>query len=201
VIRVTGEAVGRVNGLAVIQQTNTGLILPIEASVTPSMTKQGGKIIATGKLGEIAKEAVSNVSAIIKAYSGKDVSDFDIHIQFLQAYEGVEGDSASVSVATAVISALEKIPIRQDVAMTGSLSIRGEVLPIGGVNAKIEAAIQAGIKEVIIPEMNAKDVLLKQEEKKKIQITPVTSLSEVIQRAFKWKKFNKNVLRKIKKVA
>ena len=70
--------------------------------------------------------------------TGKDISDYDIHIQFVDTH-GVDGDSASITIATAVISALEEIPIRQDLAMTGSLSVRGEVLPIGGVTAKIEA--------------------------------------------------------------
>ena len=96
----------------------SGIILPIESQVTP-----GGKeseIIATGKLGEIAKEAVKNVSAIIKRYFGEDIKEtYDIYVQFLQTYEGVEGDSASIAVATAIISALKKIPIRQDTAMTG----------------------------------------------------------------------------------
>ena len=78
----------------------------------------------------------------------------DIHIQFLQTYEGVEGDSASVSIATAVISAIEQIPIRQDLAMTGSLTVRGEVLPVGGVSSKVSAAVTAGFKEVIVPKSN-----------------------------------------------
>ena len=91
----------------------------------------GGKkaeFIATGKLGEIAKEAIKNVSAIILKSFGEDIKEtYDIYIQFLQTYEGVEGDSASIAVATAIISALKKVPIKQTVAMTGSLSVRGEV--------------------------------------------------------------------------
>ncbi len=72
--------------------------------------------------------------------TGTDVSRHDVHIQFCWDIEGVEGDSASVSIATAVISAIEKIPVDQTVAMTGSLSVRGDVLPVGGVTYKIEAA-------------------------------------------------------------
>ncbi|MBU0761413.1 MAG: ATP-dependent protease LonB, partial [Candidatus Altiarchaeota archaeon] len=99
-----GSKVGRVNGLAVMGEGGT--VLPIVAEVAPAHSQKSGIIIATGKLGEIAKEAVTNVSALVKKMSGKHVSNHDIHIQFLQTYEGVEGDSASVSVAVAVISAL-----------------------------------------------------------------------------------------------
>ncbi len=199
VIQTKGSKEGRVNGLAVISNTNTGIILPIEATITPALAKERGSIIATGKLGKIATEAVTNVSAIIKKYSGKSIRDYDIHIQFLQAYEGVEGDSASISIATAIVSALEKIPIKQDLSMTGSLSVRGEVLPIGGVNAKIKASIDAGIKNVIIPKMNEKDVLLSKEDLKKIKIIPVNTIDEVLEHACIWSKSKKKILAKIKK--
>jgi hypothetical protein len=101
-------------------------------------------------LKEIAQESIKNVSAIIKKFTGRDIKNMDIHIQFIGTYGGVDGDSASISVATAVISAVEGIPIHQDLAMTGSLSVRGEVLPVGGVTYKIEAAAKAGIKKVLI---------------------------------------------------
>ncbi len=175
-----GSAVGRVNGLAVSADGDAGMVLPIEAEVAPAASKAEGKIIATGKLGEIAKEAVQNVSALVKKISGKDISQYDIHIQFLQTYEGVEGDSASVSVATAVVSALERIPIRQDVAMTGSLSVRGEVLPVGGVSAKVSAAVQAGFKEVIVPLSNLEDIVLPEYEQGKIKISSAKTLSDVL---------------------
>jgi Lon-like ATP-dependent protease len=199
VIRHSGAAVGRVNGLAVIAESDSGLILPIEAAVTPSLAREHGEIIATGQLGKMAQEAVKNVSAIIKKYSGKDISSFDIHIQFLQTYEGVEGDSASISVGAAVVSALENIDIRQDTAMTGSLSVRGEVLPVGGINAKLEAAIDAGIKRVIIPKMNEKDVLLDKTDRKKLEIIPVSNMAEVIEHAFHWKSSSKKILGKIRR--
>lgn len=179
-----GSAVGRVNGLAVMADGDAGLLMPIEAEIAPAASKAEGKIIATGKLGEIAKEAVSNVSAIIKKISGKDISTHDIHIQFLQSYSGVEGDSASVSVAAAVISSLEMLPVRQDIAMTGSLSVRGEVLPVGGVSAKVEAAIDAGLKEVIIPKANAQDVILPQDKLSRIILRPASNLLDVVEYSF-----------------
>ncbi|QGN07525.1 ATP-dependent protease LonB [Halorhabdus sp. CBA1104] len=173
-----GDAVGRVNGLAVMGE-DSGIVMPVMAEVAPS---QGpGEVIATGKLQEIAMEAVQNVSAIIKKFSDEDISEKDIHIQFVQSYEGVEGDSASVTVATAVISALENIPVEQNIAMTGSLSVRGDVLPVGGVTHKIEAAAKTGLDKVIIPKANEQDVMIEDEYKDQIEIIPVTHLSEVLE--------------------
>jgi len=134
-------------------------------------------------LKKIAREAVDNVSALIKKVSGKDTRTMDVHIQFIGTYEGVEGDSASISIATAVLSAFENIPVDQSVAMTGSLSVRGDVLPVGGVTYKIEAAAHAGIKTVIIPKSNMGDVLIEDEYKDKIEIIPVSNITEVLDRS------------------
>ncbi|MBI5393195.1 ATP-dependent protease LonB [Candidatus Woesearchaeota archaeon] len=200
VIITRGKRVGRVNGLAVMGDGSSfsGIILPIESEVTP-----GGKeseIIATGKLGEIAKEAVKNVTAIIKRYFGEDIKEkYDIYVQFIQTYEGVEGDSASIAVATSVISALKNIPIKQEYAMTGSLSVRGEVLPIGGVTAKVEAAIEAGLKYVIAPKSNMQDIVIPEEQLKKITIIPVENIREVLQEVLDWKG-NQKVLDKILRI-
>jgi ATP-dependent Lon protease len=186
--RTLGEEVGVVNGLAVhsgdpSMSEFSGLVLPIVAEVTPAGSQSEGKVIATGKLGDIAKESVQNISAIIKKYMGRDISKHDIHIQFIGTYEGVEGDSASISLITAVISAMENVPVRQDVAMTGSISIRGTVLPIGGVTAKIEAAAEAGMKTVLIPKANLNDVLIEDKYKTLIEIIPVETLTDVLQTA------------------
>ncbi|MCE8423347.1 MAG: ATP-dependent protease LonB, partial [Candidatus Methanoperedens sp.] len=122
-----------------------------------------------------------NVSALIKKTTGNDISSMDVHIQFVGTYEGVEGDSASISIATAVLSAIQGIPVDQTVAMTGSLSVRGDVLPVGGVTYKIEAAALAGIKTVIIPRSNMGDVLIEDEFKDTIKIIPVTNIQEVLE--------------------
>jgi len=174
-----GDVVGRVNGLAVMGE-DSGIVLPVMAEVTPS---QGpGQVIATGQLKEMAEEAVQNVSAIIKKFSDEDISEKDVHIQFVQAGEGgVDGDSASITVATAVISALENVPIEQHIAMTGSLSVRGDVLPVGGVTHKIEAAAKSGLDTVIIPEANTQDVMIEEEYEEQIEIIPVSHISEVLE--------------------
>jgi len=182
----SGERVGRVNGLAVLGANSglsdfSGIMLPVEALVTPSQGG-GGKIHATGGLSDLAKESVTNVSAVIKKLTGKDISDYDIHIQFVDTH-GVDGDSASITIATAVISALENIPIRQDLAMTGSLSVRGEVLPIGGVTAKIEAAARSGVKTIVVPRANMQDVLLDDAFEKMVEVVAVDTLDEVMEYA------------------
>ena len=179
-VSAEGGRVGLVNGLAVIGD-RSGIVSPIAAEAAPSQSKNGGQIIATGKLGEIASESVQNVSALIKKYTNKNLSDYDIHVQFIQTYDGVEGDSASVSIATAVISAVEEIPIDQTVALTGSLNVRGDVMPIGGATAKIEAAAESGMKKVLIPKSNMKDVMIEKKYEDMIEIIPTETLSDVLE--------------------
>ncbi|WP_296884643.1 ATP-dependent protease LonB [uncultured Methanobrevibacter sp.] len=179
-VNAEGGRVGLVNGLAVIGD-RSGIVSPIAAEAAPAQSKNGGQIIATGKLGEIASESVQNVSALIKKYTNKNLSDYDIHVQFIQTYDGVEGDSASVSIATAVISAVEEIPIDQTVALTGSLNVRGDVMPIGGATAKIEAAAEAGMKKVLIPKSNLKDVMIEKKYEEMIEIIPTETLSDVLE--------------------
>ncbi|MBI2673122.1 ATP-dependent protease LonB [Candidatus Woesearchaeota archaeon] len=189
VIITQGKKIGRVNGLAVMGSGSTfsGIVLPIESEVVLG----GGRkteFVATGKLGEIAKEAVKNVSAIILKFFGEDIKEkYDIFIQFLQtADSGVEGDSASIAVATAILSSLKEIPVRQDTAMTGSLSVKGEVLAIGGITAKVEAAIDAGLKRVIVPKSNEKDIIIDKFKLDKVEIIPVKRIEEVWEEALVW---------------
>ena len=193
----SGDEVGRVNGLAVMG--DSGIVLPIMAEITPAQSKDEGKIIATGKLQEIAREAVTNVSVLIKKFLGEDITNKDVHIQFIGTYEGVEGDSASISIATAVISALEGVPVKQSVAMTGSLSVRGDVMPVGGVTQKIEAAAKAGIKTVLIPKSNMGDVLIDEATKGMIEIIPVSNMSEVFEYAMGGQR--NRLIEKLKRIA
>jgi Lon-like ATP-dependent protease len=199
VFRPEGGKIGVVNGLAVIGD-RSGLVSPIAAEAAPSQSKNEGKIIATGKLGEIARESVQNVSALIKKNTGRDISQYDIHVQFLQTYDGVEGDSASVSIAAAVISAIEEIPLDQSVALTGSLTVRGDVLPIGGATAKIESAAEAGIKKVIIPRSNLKDVMIEKKYEEMVEIIPVDTLSDVLENILIESSEKSSLIKKMKKI-
>ncbi len=182
VIQTTGGMVGRVNGLAVLADPTGGArgghITTIEALVVPAQGV-GGKTIATGSLRVIARESVQNVSALIKRYTGKDISKMDVHIQFLGTH-GIEGDSASVTIATAIMSDLLNLPVRQDLAMTGSLSVRGEVLPVGGTSAKIEGAASVGITQILIPASNFDDVVLDEKVRESVKISPVKNIDDVL---------------------
>ena len=187
IFKTEGYAIGRVNGLAIVGSSylSAGIVLPIVAEVTPASSRTEGKLIPTGKLGKIAREAVKNISAVIKKHMGRDIASYDIHVQFLQTYEGVEGDSASISVAVAVISAMEGIPVNQEIAMTGSLSVRGDVLPVGGISNKIQAAIEADMKAVLIPGTNVNDIFIDKKDLKRIKVVPVKNIADVLTFALK----------------
>ncbi|MEF8801249.1 MAG: ATP-dependent protease LonB [Halolamina sp.] len=194
-----GYQVGRVNGLAVMGD-DSGIMLPVMAEITPSQG-MGGQVIATGQLKEMAKESVQNVSAIIKKFTDEQIADKDIHIQFIQTgQQGVDGDSASITVATAVISALEDVGVDQSLAMTGSLSVRGDVLPVGGVTHKIEAAAKAGCTRVIIPEANEQDVMIEDEYEEMVDIIPVSHISEVLEVALEGNADKSSLVARLKNI-
>lgn len=203
IILTKGNRVGRVNGLAVIGEPpqSSGIMLPIESEVTPGGKK--AEFVATGKLGKIAKEAVQNVSAIIMKFFGEDIQGkYDIYTQFLQtAGTGVEGDSASIAVATSIISALKSIPVDQSVAMTGSLSVRGEILAVGGVSSKVEAAIDAGIKTIIVPEVNKLDIIIPLDKQSKVKIVYAKRIEDVLEHALVWDAKTKPLLKNMKNKA
>jgi len=92
---------------------------------------------------------------------------------------------------------LKNVPVKQEVAMTGSLAVRGDVLPVGGVSSKVEAAIDAGIKIIIVPKSNLQDIVIDEDKLKKVKIIPVTTISEVLEHALDWTG-NKDILKIIK---
>lgn len=188
-INKNGEAVGYVNGLAVLGANTglsefTGMVMPLVAEVTPAQAKEGGRLVATGQLGDIAKEAVQNITSVIKKYADKNLAEMDIHLQYVGTYDGVDGDSASITMAAVILSAMEEIPLRQDLAMTGSLNVRGKVLPVGGVTAKLEAAASAGLKLALIPADNANDVLVAKKYFDTMDIYTVATFRDVVEYAF-----------------
>ena len=198
-----GNRIGRVNGLAVLGADTglsdySGVVLPVEAMVTPTQGRSG-QVIATGGLSDLAKESVTNISAVVKKLTGKDIRDFDLHVQFPGTHN-VDGDSASITMATAIISAFEGVPIDQNLAMTGSLTVRGEVLPIGGVSAKIEAAVKSGIKRVVIPRSNMNDVLIDEKFESQVEILAVDSLDEVLEHALVGKEEKVSLVERLAKV-
>jgi len=181
-------AVGQVNGLAVYGP-NAGIMLEIEATATP-VKKGTGRLIVTGLVDEeelngagrvirrksLAKSAVENVLTALKSVVRFNPEDFYIHINFPGGMP-VDGPSAGVAVATAICSAVYRVPVSNEVAMTGEVSIRGLVKPVGGVVAKIEAAAKAGAKRVFIPEENFQELFRAYGE---TEVVPVGHLSEVL---------------------
>lgn len=180
--------VGFVNGLAVYGP-NMGTLIDIEVSTIPS-TKGQGKINVTGIVEEeqmgdshrsirrkgMAKGSVENVLTILRKYLEVDPRNYDIHINFPGGVP-IDGPSAGVSIATAIYSSIKNVPVDNRVAMTGEVSIRGLVKPVGGVSTKIEAAKLAGVNKVIIPKENWQNLY---SHRKDIEIIPVENLEEVL---------------------
>jgi len=186
-----GEFVGCVNGLAVYGN-NTGMVLDIEVSAIKA-TNGKGTIKVTGiieeeemdgrghklKRSSSAKASVENVLTVLKKFLDVDSNEYDIHLNFPGGIP-IDGPSAGIAIATAVYSAIKGIPISSDIAMTGEISIRGKVKPVGGVVAKVEAAKLAGIKKVLIPKENWQELF----RDMSIEVIPVEDISEVIDITF-----------------
>jgi Lon-like ATP-dependent protease len=193
--------VGYVNGLAVYGP-NMGTVLEIEATAVKS-EKARGDVIITGIIEEeesgsygrkyrrksTAKSSIDNVLTVIKKHLGIDTCGFDIHINFPGGVP-IDGPSAGITIATALYSAITKIPVNNEVAMTGELSIRGLVKPIGGVIAKIEAAKKAGVRKIIIPKDNWQESFKDSE----VQIIAVDRIEEVIKEALMFDDFKTNTI-------
>lgn len=173
--------VGQVTGLAWTQVG--GELMTIETAIVPGR----GQLQHTGKLGEVMRESVQAALTVIRSRADTlgIARDFyeknDIHIHFPEGAIPKDGPSAGIATCTALTSALTGIPVRSEVAMTGEITLRGEVLPIGGLKEKLLAAHRAGIKEVLIPEENLKDLAeIPAEVQQAIRIIPVRWIDQVL---------------------
>jgi ATP-dependent Lon protease len=174
--------VGQVTGLAWTEVG--GELLTIEAVTMPGK----GKTITTGKLGEVMQESIQAALSVVRARSRKlgVKEDFyqknDIHIHLPEGATPKDGPSAGIGIATSMVSVLSGIPVRSDVAMTGEITLRGEVLQIGGLKEKLLAAHRGGIKTVLIPEENVKDLTeIPDNIKNKLEIVPVKWIDKVLE--------------------
>ena len=153
-----------------------------------------GKTTTTGKLGEVMQESIQAAISVVRGRAkrlGID-SDFyqknDLHIHLPEGATPKDGPSAGIGICTAIVSALTGIPVRADVAMTGEITLRGEVLPIGGLKEKLLAAQRGGIKVVLIPEENTKDLVeIPDNIKNKLDIHPVKWIDQVLELALERK--------------
>ncbi len=183
--------VGCMNGLAVFGNA-TGLVIDIEASAIKAQSGKGN-IMVTGIVEEeemdgrghklkrtsSAKASVENVLTVLKKFLDVDPKEFDIHLNFPGGIP-IDGPSAGIAIAMAIYSAILNIPVSNDIAMTGELSIRGSVKPVGGVAAKVEAAKLAGINKVLIPRENWQDTF----GDLGIDVVPVDDIMQVIEQTF-----------------
>lgn len=178
------DMVGVTTGLAWTEVG--GEILTIEAVTVPGR----GKVIATGKLGDVMKESVQAAESFVKSRAvefGIKPTLFnrkDIHVHVPEGATPKDGPSAGIAMVTTIVSVLTGNPVRRDVAMTGEVTLRGRVLPIGGLKEKLLAALRAGIKTVLIPSENEKDLAdIPDNVKKGMQIIPVQAVDEVLKNA------------------
>jgi ATP-dependent Lon protease len=176
------DQVGQVTGLAWTEVG--GELLSIESTTVPGK----GKMIHTGQLGDVMQESIQAATTVVRsraAMLGIDpefYQKYDIHIHVPEGATPKDGPSAGVGMCTALVSALTDIPVRADVAMTGEITLRGEVLPIGGLKEKLLAAHRGGIQTVLIPEENRKDLAeIPKNVKDKLDIRPVRWIDEVLQ--------------------
>ena len=178
------DQVGVVTGLAWTEVG--GEILTIEGVMMPGK----GKMSVTGNLRDVMKESIQAANAYVRSRSvdfGIPASLFekrDIHVHVPEGATPKDGPSAGVAMVTAIVSVLTGIPVRKDVAMTGEITLRGRVLPIGGLKEKLLAALRAGIKRVLIPEENVKDLAeISDEVKSVLEIIPVARMDDVLKNA------------------
>ena len=178
------DQIGVVTGLA---WTDVGgELLTIEGAMMPGK----GKMTVTGNLRDVMKESISAAASYVRSRSiafGIEPPLFDkrdIHVHVPEGATPKDGPSAGVAMVTAIVSVMTGIPVRRDVAMTGEITLRGRVLPIGGLKEKLLAALRGGIKTVLIPEENAKDLAdIAQNVKSGLEIVPVSRMDEVLARA------------------
>ena len=176
------DQVGQVTGLAWTEVG--GELLTIESTVVPGK----GRLIHTGQLGDVMQESIQAATTVVRSRSAvlgieaDFYQKYDIHVHVPEGATPKDGPSAGVGMCTALVSALTKIPVRADVAMTGEITLRGEVLPIGGLKEKLLAAHRGGITTVLIPEENRKDLAdIPDNVKEKLDVRPVKWIDEVLQ--------------------
>ena len=178
------DLIGVVTGLA---WTDVGgELLTIEGAMMPGK----GRMTVTGNLRDVMKESISAAASYVRSRAvafGIEPPLFDkrdIHVHVPEGATPKDGPSAGVAMVTAIVSVMTGIPVRRDVAMTGEITLRGRVLPIGGLKEKLLAAARGGMKTVLIPEENAKDLVeISDTIKKGLEIVPVTRMDEVLARA------------------
>ncbi|MTI61941.1 MAG: ATP-dependent protease, Lon family [Firmicutes bacterium] len=167
--------IGKIFGLGV--NGFIGSIIEIEAVAFKSAVEGRGKIHFNETAGSMTKDSLFNAAAVVRKIIGKNIDDYDLHVNIIGG-GNVDGPSAGIAILLAIISAIEEIPLKQDIAVTGEVSIQGKVKPVGGIREKLHAAEQAGIREVLLPGENNNDV----SRDIKIKTTAITTVREALNR-------------------
>ncbi|WP_454055461.1 Lon family ATP-dependent protease [Clostridium sp. Marseille-Q7071] len=178
VVLTNDKEIGQIYGLGVAGYL--GSTLEIEASVFEAKTKGAGVVRFNETAGSMAKDSVFNAASVIRKITNKDIKDYDIHVNVVGG-GNIDGPSAGVAITVCIISALLDKPLRQDIAITGEISLRGKVKPVGGIFEKVYGARRKGIKTVIIPKDNINEVPLGLSD---IQVIAVSTIEELLEIVF-----------------
>ncbi|MPM65527.1 Lon protease 2 [bioreactor metagenome] len=172
------KEVGQIYGLGVAGFL--GSTLEIEAVVFEAKDKGAGTVRFNETAGSMAKDSVFNAASVIRKITNKDIKDYDIHVNIVGGGK-IDGPSAGAAITVCIISALLNRPIRQDIAVTGEVSLRGKVKPVGGIFEKVYGARRKGIKTVVVPKDNEKEVPVGLED---IEVKVVSTIEELLNIVF-----------------
>ncbi len=175
---VSSKEVGHVYGLGVVGYI--GSTIEIEAAAFEAKQKGAGKMRFNDTAGTMAKDSVFNAASVIRKITDKDITDYDIHVNIVGGGK-IDGPSAGAAITICIISALLNKPIRQDIAITGEISLRGKIKPVGGIFEKVYGARRKGIKLVLVPEDNYKEVPVGLDD---IEVKPVSDIEELMKYVF-----------------
>lgn len=175
-IEVSSKAeIGKIFGLGV--HGFLGSVVEIEAVAFSAREKSEGQLRFNETAGSMAKDSFFNAASVVRKITGKNMNDYDLHVNIIGGGK-IDGPSAGVAMLLAIISAIEGIPLRQDIAITGEVSIQGKIKAVGGIREKVYAAEQAGLNEVLIPEDNINDIYQDTE----VRLTTVSTVKEALKK-------------------
>jgi ATP-dependent Lon protease len=157
-----------------------GSVLEIEAVAFPSREPGKGQVRFNDTAGSMAKDSVFNAASVFRALTGEELSNFDLHVNVVGG-GSIDGPSAGVAILAAIISAVKDLPIPQDIAVTGEISLRGRVKPVGGLHAKIYGAKQGGVKRVFVPKENLDNLPTSVEG---VEIIPIEHVLDFLRQIF-----------------
>ena len=173
-----GAEIGKILGLGV--RGFLGSILEIEAIAFPAKAKDKGTIRFNETAGSMAKDSVFNAASVVRQLTGKEISNYDLHINVIGG-GNIDGPSAGLAIVLALVSAVEGIPLRQDIAVTGEISLQGKIRPVGGIQEKIYGARQAGVQRVLVPMENGREI---PKDIEGIEIVPVEGVQDAWELVF-----------------